>query len=205
MNPICFLDCETDGLHPGCQPYEIAMIRRDESGTRRIEFFVEIDLSTADPAGLRVGRFYDRHPLGRFLSGLDNSVSGTALSAAHAAQLVARHTHGATIVGIVPSFDTRVLAKLLRSQRLTPAWHYHLTDVVDMAAGWLHGAAAPVKAVMPESIREVLELPLKSEPVSLACGVEPPAPEERHTAMGDARWAMRLYDQLTGATDGGAQ
>lgn len=30
-----------------------------------------------------------------------------------------------------------------------------------------------------------------------AVGVEPPT-DERHTAMGDARWAMAVYDAITG-------
>jgi hypothetical protein len=36
--------------------------------------------------------------------------------------------------------------------------------------------------------------------LSFAVGVEPPRVGERHTAMGDARWAMRLYDAITGVT-----
>jgi len=64
MTPLCFIDTETDGVHPGRKPWEIALIRRDETGEHEQSFFVDIDLSTADPFGLRVGRFYDRHPLG---------------------------------------------------------------------------------------------------------------------------------------------
>jgi len=40
------------------------MVRREPDGSEReVSFFVEIDLSTADPFGLRVGRFNERHPL----------------------------------------------------------------------------------------------------------------------------------------------
>jgi hypothetical protein len=36
-----------------------------------------------------------------------------------------------------------------------------------------------------------------SDALSRACGVEPPT-TERHTAMGDVRWAIALYDAISG-------
>jgi hypothetical protein len=33
-------------------------------------------------------------------------------------------------------------------------------------------------------------------PERRACGVKPPTEQERHTALGDTRWAMRLYDAV---------
>ncbi|MCK8670968.1 hypothetical protein M1M07_07535 [Rhodococcus sp. HM1] len=41
--------------------------------------------------------------------------------------------------------------------------------------------------------------PYRSDDLSRACGVEPPAPEERHTALGDASWVKRWYDHITEA------
>ena len=38
--------------------------------------------------------------------------------------------------------------------------------------------------------------PWHVDDLSRACGVDPARPEERHTALGDARWAMRLYDAI---------
>jgi hypothetical protein len=195
-----FLDTETDGVHPGRKAWEVAMIRRDDDGERATQFYVEIDLSTADPFGLKVGRFYERHPLGRYLSGLDSALGTSTLSPTHAAMRVARWTHGAHIVGAVPNFDTEVLANLLRAEYLTPAWHYHLIDVENLAVGFLHGASRPVGTVVPDFVTEALALPWKSDDLSRACGVEPPGDDERHTALGDARWAMRLYDKITGGT-----
>lgn len=29
-------------------------------------------------------------------------------------------------------------------------------------------------------------------------GVQPPSEQDRHTALGDALWAQRLYDAITG-------
>jgi hypothetical protein len=194
--PLVFVDTETDGVHPGRKVWEIAMIRRDTSGESAASFYVEIDLSTADPFGLRVGRFYERHPHGRFLSGATESYDPGDLSPMAtpvAAEWVARWTHGAHLVGAVPNFDAEVLDRLLRSHGLIPAWHYHLIDIEAVAVGYLHGQlTVPTRLPISE-----LTLPWKSDDLSRACGVEPPGEEERHTALGDARWATRLYDAIT--------
>jgi hypothetical protein len=190
--PICFLDTETDGVHPDRKVWEVAAIRRDPDGTQtEFHAFIDVQLDKADPFGLRVGKFYDRHPYGRYLSRLD-AVSpydvrfddrGMLLDedAAHA---VARITHGAHIVGAVPNFDTEVLGSLLRSNGLTPAWHYHLVDVENLAVGYLAG------------IGSVFTPPWNSDRLSEALGLEPVDESERHTALGDARWAMRIYDAV---------
>lgn len=188
--PLCFVDTETDGVHPSRRPWEIAVIRREPDGTAaEWRSYVDIDLSTADPFGLRVGRFYDRHPLGRHLAhGDDWSIPSFAdsdyLSAREAAHEVAKRTHGAHVVGCVPNFDTDVLAGLLRAEGLTPAWHYHLCDVENLTVGFLAGRGEPIAP------------PWSSDDLGRALGVEPPAEDERHTALGDARWAMRLYDAV---------
>ncbi|MFD6400713.1 hypothetical protein [Nocardia sp. NPDC060249] len=223
MTPIVFLDTETDGIHPGRKAWEIAMIRRDATGEHEIEFFVDIDLETADPFGLDVGRFYDRHPLGRELSAAAKNDHATrapiwgdpfgaddCLMPSAAALRVARWTHGAHVVGAVPNFDTEVLANLLRAAHFTPNWHYHLIDVENLAVGYLAGLRAAGALDEPDG-EEALEdkarrlgsiaavnPPWKSDDLSRLLGVEPPSEAERHTAMGDARWAMRLYDKITG-------
>jgi hypothetical protein len=190
--PICFLDTETDGIHPTRKPWEIAMIRRHGEFQVEQSFFVEIDLRTADPFGLKVGRFYDRHPMGRVLSGLDDDYDPVAsgadpgfkgqLAAAHA---VARMTHGAHLIGAVPNFDSEVLDRLLRQNGFTPGWYYHLQDVETLAVGYLRGLGKPVP-----------ELPWKSDELMAAIGVEMPTEAERHTALGDAKWALRAYDRV---------
>jgi hypothetical protein len=193
--PICFVDTETDGVHPGRLPWEIALIRRHEDGQQHeISFFVEIDLSTADVYGLKIGGFYERHPVGRAitLSGHPQNWNATTpdrgdyFTRARAAQLVARMTHGAHVVGAVPNFDTHVLDPLLRENGLVPSWHYHLVDVESLAVGY-----AAAKGIE-------ISLPWKSDDLSTAIGVFPPGEADRHTALGDARWARRLYDAVTG-------
>jgi hypothetical protein len=186
--PLAFLDCETDGVHPGRKAWEIAIVRREPDGTEtEWQAFVDIDLSTADLFGLRVGQFYDRHPLGRDLSG---GVRVTAergpnwIGTARAANEVARLTHGAYIFGANPSFDTETLAPLLRGHGLVPAWHYTPWCTTTLAVGFL-----AAKGQLPPS-------PWKSYELSRLVGVEPPSETEEHTAMGDVRWVMRMWDAI---------
>jgi hypothetical protein len=184
--PLCFLDTETDGVHPGRKAWEIAMIRREPDGREReASFFVTIDLATADPFGLKVGGFYDRHPLGRRLSrGPGAAGSARQKAIKDAAYLVAEFTHGAHIVGAVPNFDTEVLAELLREVGFTPAWHYHLVDVENLAVGYL---ASTSGAMQP---------PWSSDEITTRLGLPPVPEEDRHTALGDARWAQSIYDRV---------
>lgn len=199
--PLCFIDCETDGIHPGRQAWEIAIIRRNAPHGPKgrdvvTEFFVELDLSTSDPMGLRIGGFYDRHPVGRWLaeepgigrvevSDGGGPISATthggeplALSAGAAAAEIARVTHGATLVGAVPSFDAETFAALLHRQGLTPAWHHRLRCVESMTAGHLR----------------LLDTGGLSDCAD-ALGIEHP---DAHTALGDARTAMAIWDHIMG-------
>lgn len=204
MTPICFMDTETDGVHPDRKVWEIAIIRRDDEGDRRFHAFVDIDLDTADPFGLKIGGFYERHPYGKWMTepfgpgtkptwmcSRDPETQadtwiGNFMPQRAAALQVARWTHGAHIVGAVPNFDTEVLGSMLRDHGLIPAWHYHLIDVENIARGWLLGRGATLNWAAT-----------KSDDLSRQCGVEPPSEDDRHTAMGDAEWCMRWWDKLT--------
>lgn len=215
MTPIVFLDTETTSLRPDRRAWDIGMIRREPDGTEReITLFVsDIDLSGADLIALRIGRFHERHPMyrtevgGAFDAEFDDDDAvdvdeAQELLDTHeclylerrAAENVERWTRGAHIVGAVPNFDTEVLGAMLRRHGLCPAWHYHLIDVEALAMGWLHAWDRQTEEVLAPT------LPWKSDDISRACGVEPPGPHERHTALGDARWAMRLYDKIIGGT-----
>lgn len=186
MPNLVFIDTETDGVHPERRAWEIAMIRRDGDKQRRTRLFVEIDLSTADPFGLKVGGFYERHPLGRKISSAPSPVDTPQyVSPEDAASTVAQWTHGAHLVGINPAFDAEVLSTLLRDNYLIPSWHYHVVDVSALMLGWLNG------------IGQKTQPPWSSDELSRWCGVVPPDKEDRHTAMGDAEWAMKIYDRIT--------
>jgi hypothetical protein len=205
--PLVFLDTETTGVHPGRQVWEVGMIRRDDTGQRETQFFIGVDLKRADPFGLKIGGFYDRHPYGQYLSGQrtkrptwdgddEAAVGGDYLTVYKAAELVAQWTHGAHIIGAVPNFDTEVLSKMLRYAELFPAWHYHLIDVEALTIGYLAGQRAAGLQLRDEA--RDLALPWKSDDLTAALGLDPVPEDERHTALGDARWAMRIYDAVTG-------
>ena len=194
--PIVFLDTETTSLQPNRRVWEVGMIRRDDQGDRERRFFIRnVDLSDANAFALQVGGFYERHP--QYAGGFDREPkaaarptgllsSKTLLERHEAAVEVERWTLGATIVGCNPTFDTEVLSSLLRLAALNwQPWHYHLIDMPALAAGWLLARGI-----------DVGPLPWKSEHLAELCGVEPAAAEDRHTALGDARWVRSWWDTI---------
>ena len=222
--PICFIATETTSLRPDRRAWDIAMIRRDGTTDIETQFYVslvDLDLEDADPFSLDVGRFWDRHPHAESVrdggaipykvwsldreGGAWDVPEGAVVSAPDAAAIVAAWTHRAHIVGAVPNFDTECLAALLRDNWLTPSWHYHPIDVETLAVGWLarkFDADAQSKAIPPETAAQMrraeFEPPWSSERLSNALGVELPNEADRHTALGDARWAARVYDRVMG-------
>jgi hypothetical protein len=196
MTRLCFLDTETTSLAPDRQAWEVGMILRiDNPGEDRIEqeiqFYVDVDLDHANLDSLGIGRFWDRHPMGRYLSGREQEFAWSGpgmprpgdspgfLNRGHAAITVAQWTIGAHIIGIVPDFDmTGTLAPLLRAHGLVPAWHYHLHDAEERAAGYLGW-----------------EPPYSTEEILAAMGVERPA-DAAHTALGDAYTGQLLWDAV---------
>lgn len=185
--PLVFLDTETDSLSHLRRPWEIGLIRRDHTGERSLSFFVSVDLKNSDPAALEFGRFWERHPVGRKISGQPASPADHALvySQHDAARTVMQWTFGATIVGAVPSFDMEMLGWLLRGNGYLPAWHYRLRCVESLAAGHLGQDLGGLRSCM-----EALGLPF--------------AEVEQHTAMGDARAAAAIWDAVIGAPIGEA-
>jgi len=219
--PLVFLDTETDDLDPRTrQPWDVALIVRDADGDEvEHQFYVELDLSTANSFALNVGHFWDRHPAGRHYSGkthnmavpFDNSalrnewdLTGQYLTHRAAAERIARLTHGAHIVGAIPSFDTITLEPLLWAHQLIPMWHYHIVDVEALAVGYMQGRLKQWMEDHPDADgdwkwqQERLAPPWKSETLSTLLDIEPPTDAERHTALGDARWAKRIYDTVMG-------
>ena len=184
--PLVFIDTETTGLHRTRRPWEIAIIRRHGDEQTRLHLCVDLadlDLASADPAGLSISGFHRRHPQARQRPLHIPRV----YPAAQAAELVDQWTADATVIGVVPRFDTECLAEMLGRHGLTPRWHTDLIDVVPLAVTTVRDAGRD-----PESDFGAL---------SRQCGVRPPGRAARHTALGDARWAMRWYDKLTTGED----
>ena len=179
MSALCFIDTETDGLHPGCRAWEVAIILRDGGGQSEHRWLLPIELGPwTDLHALEIGGYWDRHPTGRSLAGR-HPIPCEVTAKADAARDIMRLTHGATLVGSAPWFDAAVLERLLRSQDLIPTWSHRLRDVGTLAAGHLGHDPGGLDSTLA------------------ALGLTMPD-ADRHTAMGDARAAMAVYDLILG-------
>lgn len=185
MSRIVALDTETTGLDPELEDvFEIATIDLDSGRERvwRIEPRLEV-VAVMHPLAAEVNRYHERT--------VDPSWSWDEPYRV----LEELHTtlDGAHLLGAVPDFDARHLTALFRRFDVgPPRWHYHLIDVETLAVGWLYGRDAEYGSV------QLLPLPWDSDELSRLLDVEPALGEERHTALGDARWVKRLYERLVG-------
>jgi hypothetical protein len=136
------------------------------------------------------------------------------------AEMFSRLTWGVHVIGAVPSFDHERLSRLLRRHHSIAGWHYHLIDVEALAAGYIIGRARGIALTAlsdPQAAqaREVgidvrgigawrgaldalgvgTSLPWSSENLSKHVGVDPEQ-FDRHSALGDARWAEAMFDAV---------
>lgn len=215
MTPLAFIDTETTGLDADHHEiWEVALILRrldrPDGGPERYlpdEEYVwqlPVDLSRADPIALNIGHFHERRwaissrrPL-EVLAGRDRTLRSIVptLRLADWATTFVNLTRGAHLVGNVVSFDEERLRRLLRRHGQCGMWHYHLVDVEALAAGWL---AAHHRGQSPDGpLDDRFDLarpPWDSTELSLAVGIDPES-YDRHTALGDARWARDTYDAV---------
>jgi DNA polymerase III epsilon subunit-like protein len=213
---IVFCDTETTGLRDDHEPWEIALIVRDYSaGLGDVEhlYAVRPDLRVAESGALSIGRYYQRtrnlrepaelvDPGAVNLAGVDPRSDRWRWSEPEAAAAaVARITAGAVLVGSNVQFDARMLSRWLRANGQAPAWHYRPVDVGAIALGYLRGIrdAAPAGSDLEQAARPDWLLPWSTDMLATVLGVSCP-PEQRHTALGDARFVRDLYDQTTGTS-----
>lgn len=188
---LCFLDTETTGLdHERCQVWEIGVIVRNRGGDTEYLWQIRPDLSTAEPNGLRIGRYYERclltrYPVGEAWKVIHPDHAGDSereYSRRTDADLVAcelaKMLDGAYVVGAVPWFDERFLQRFLRDNGQAAVNHYHLVDVEALAGGAL-------KMAPPWGFDDILA----------AYGLTYDE-ADRHTAIGDARMVRDLYDAV---------
>lgn len=201
---VCFIDCETTGLDADAhQIWEVGLITPD--GREHLWQF-PVDEMKADPFALDIGRWWDR----RWKKVGADSLEGTyAIYDAHkpekrgacvpARELEAWAKHFRDLVGTnhlcgaVVSFDEERLRRLLHRLGVRPRWHYHLIDVEALAAGWVIGKYSRIEPAEDQAVT----LPWNSNELSRAVGVDPDQ-FDRHTALGDARWAKALYEAVMG-------
>lgn len=200
MTRLVFVDTETTSLRHDRRAWEVGLIVRDPGREdREFHWFIgtgDLDLGGADPFSLKIGRFYERHPQYR------GTVNSDEHPEAYVLGQVEKLTRGAHLVGAIVSFDADVLAARMRANGICPSWHYHLVCVENLAAGWLHRDAALLEnrqhsLEAAARWRDLATPPWKSEDLTAALGVTV-AEADRHTALGDARWARDVYDAVTG-------
>lgn len=193
--PLVFMDTETTGLSLDDDIWEFAAIRRDPDGTEtELHLFIEHDRAKCSqlPDSFRDDH-YDRYR--------DHRAIPRRQASREIDALFEGRPH---VVGAVPQFDTERIALMLRKEwPLWPVhgrWHYHLIDVENLAVGYLasvHRWRKDIADLNHGTLPERIAPPWDSNWLSKAVGVN--ADEfERHTAMGDVRWAMAIYDAVMG-------
>lgn len=187
MSALVFLDTETTGLSLEDDIWEIAAVRREEDGSEtELHLFVE---HNPWKCGTLPESFRADHSA-RFPSDCTGRVTSRKGACQALSQLFGDDRPH--LVGAVPNFDAERIR--LMAQREWPRWprhefwHYHLIDVENLAVGWLAGRS------VHEGYSD-LSLPWDSNALSAAVGVDPDQ-FPRHTAMGDVRWAMAIYDAV---------
>ena len=194
--PLVFMDTETTGLALTDDIWEFAAIRREPDGVET-EYHCFVEHNRVKCAQLPMTFRNDHY--NRFLD-------HKAYTQAEAASLVRDIFRNGTphVVGAVPNFDTErltILNATYSNQRI--GWHYHLIDVENLAVGFIAGQLAEAKArndktfTANPSMVAAIAAPWDSDKLSAALGVWPDQ-FERHTAMGDVRWAMAIYDAVMG-------
>lgn len=212
MPEVCFVDTETTGLHPTRHEiWEVGLILPDGS---EHQWFLPVEhLDDADPMALNIGRFHERHPDGNAFPKPCCKAATTSEDSLHHFQNHVPHdrwrfarefcrlTHGLHLAGAVVSFDAERLATLLRKVGFSPSWHYHLIDVEALAAGSIMGSwrGHQILDLPPDGDAAMAStLPWNSQDLSRALGVYPDC-FDRHTALGDCRWAKAIYEAVMGS------
>lgn len=192
MSIVVFVDTETTGLHPDIHKvWEVAAIRRDyAAGTRDVRVW-QLPLPSdhrRDPVADAVNGFATRR-----WGADDQTPVPTFLD-----EFIA-FTDGAVLAGAVVSFDEERLRRMAWLWNREPRWHYHLADVENIAVGYLSAYLSdPCAHMSAEQRADMLELvrpPWRSDDLAAALGCSIPE-EERHTAMGDAAMAERMFEAV---------
>lgn len=188
--PLAFVDTETTGLDPFLhEAWEIAVIFREGDLDTEHVFRIEPDLTNADPKALEIGRFEER----------TTAPGWHWQERQKAAEILYGLLNGVVMIGSNPAFDAEMLTHLFGRYYDNPRpWHYRTEDIATLAAGFRFGQASTGALggdfAFPS---DYPQQPYSSYGLSRAVGVEPPAKEVAHTALGDARWAKAVYDAVT--------
>jgi len=187
MTVYAFTDTEATGTDRARHyAWDIAVIIREPGMADSVhQWFIQPDLSTADPMALRIGRYYER--TAGLLPPLSRKQGRKWAAPAKLAPELARMLDGAVLVGANPSFDAAFIGRLLRAHGHLLTADYHMLDLGSLVLGWNRGTGRS------------LDGPLKMDAAIRACGLDP-ASYEAHTALGDARAVRDCWDIVMGET-----
>jgi DNA polymerase III epsilon subunit-like protein len=158
--------CDTETTGLDSERHEIWEVGLIDRSGYEHEWTLTVDLGRADAMALKISGFHDRY------------WRKDKTRIADFAETFRELTNDCHLAGAVISFDEERLRQLLRAHHECPMWHYHLVDVESLAAGKLG-----------------LGPPWDSDELSRQVGVDPDD-FDRHSALGDARWAKAIYDAV---------
>ncbi|MFJ9633712.1 hypothetical protein ACIRU8_39070 [Streptomyces sp. NPDC101175] len=187
--PLASADLETTGLDPARHDaWEIAIVHRGIDGVVSEYLWQkrpsEQALLEAEPEALRISRYHERMVVPKGAEALD-MITGRTLTLGELFKEVHGLLDGAILIGSnVGAFDADFLRRMLGAA----PWHYRPVCAATLAAGFLYSAEP---SVMPGETRA-----FSTGAVSKHMGVLQPGPDERHTALPDARWAFDLYNTV---------
>ncbi len=180
---VAFIDTETTGLHPDFHGiWDIAIIVDGEEHCWQNW----VDPNRVDAWVLENTRFKTDYDV-------DKALTPTETANKLGELLAGRH-----LVGACPWFDSERLHKYWRhygDQRNTVEnhnhpWHYHLMDVECLTLGFIAGERMWTHGPLD------LDLPIKSE--DLIGKLDLVQTDGKHTAIGDARFAKRVWEYIFG-------
>lgn len=197
MTLLAFVDCETTALGPLARPWEVAVILRstEELDVPDGEWLYQVEYTPSrlpdgtQSSALKVGGWGTRGwgtGASVYREALIEQDVATASGGEWTiADSLNRLLEGVVLIGVGPHFDAAVLSRMFRRHGLPDQpWHYAITDLKSATYGW-----AVARGMHPD-------LPMSSAELADLAGVEPARVEDRHTALGDARWAVRWWDAL---------
>lgn len=187
--PIVSLDTETLGLAVHHPIWELALIRR-EPDRAQVEHHWFVQHEAADLGDLPES----------FRTDYETRYDAHAAIRTRDLAVILRHLlrpidgQRPIFIGSNPSFDAERIGYQIADD-LPGLWHYRAVDVATLTAGYLYGRAA-ARGIRMDRAGAARALPWKSDHLAERLGIH--VSPGRHTALGDARWALDLWDVVTG-------
>lgn len=204
MSGVAFIDTETTGLDPDRNPiWEIAVIVDDVEHVWTVDGWWNLPIFADHEVPPTNDLYASQWVLDNTRFGDYRTLQPAGLSPFASIERFAELVDGRHLVGAVPSFDEerlrREYRKYIDEHATQFPWHYHLIDVEAMAVGAYserrrQSAADDISNDGHETLTK-LTLPWNSDELSRSVGVDSHK-FDRHTALGDARWAKRMYEAM---------